>query len=289
MRELWKSIKNYEGLYQASNLGKIKSCKRYGVKERILNGEIDEWGYRRICLSKNKKTRKYKAHRLILEAFLPNKDKTLQVNHKDGNKLNNNVNNLEWAEYSENTKHAYDNNLIKERRKSEYYKNDLENEFWKKIKDFPYSVSSYGRVRNDRTNLLLKPSLTCGYYKVRLSYDGIVKDITIHNLVYCTFNNLNNIPEGYVVDHIDSNKINNKLDNLQLITLSENVKNALYKTGTNNSVKAVIQMTLNDEYINEFPSCVEAAKQLGVDSSTISKVCRGIKYKSHGGFHFKYK
>ena len=64
----------------------------------------------------------------------------------------------------------------------------------------------------------------------------------------------------------------------------------IYKTKTNSNAKAVIQMTLKDEYINEFPSCAEAARQLGLDSSVISKLCRkDPKYKSHGGFHFKYK
>ena len=255
---------------------------------KILKGSISEGGYKYYRLSKNNVKKMFYAHRLVAEHFLENEDNLPVVNHKDGNKLNNNINNLEWVNYSENTQHAYENKLIKERRISEYYTEDLDGEIWKQIPNYPYSVSSLGRVRNDRTNLLLKGSLTCGYYKVRLSYKGQVIDKMIHHLVYCIFNNLEEIPSGYTIDHKDANKLNNKLDNLQLVTLSENVKNALYKTKTNNITKPVIQMTLNEEYIAEFPSAAEAARTLNLDSSTISKVCRGVN-KSHGGFHFKYK
>ena len=66
-----------------------------------------------------------------------------------------------------------------------------------------------------------------------------------------------------------------------------NVKSALYTTKTNSSCKKVEQLTLSDKHISFFDSCAEAARSLGLDSSTISKVCRG-KNKSHGGFHFRY-
>ena len=277
-----KQINGYNNYYIYDN-GDVLNIST----NKILKGSIGENGYKYYRLSKDNNKTMFYAHRLVAEHFLENPNLLPIVNHKDGNKLNNQLSNLEWVSYSENAKHAHDNNLIKQVSKREYYKEDLENEQWKKIYDYNYSISTYGKVRNDNTLLLLKPSLACGYYKVRLSKDGIVKDMIIHNLVYCVFHDMLNIPDGYVINHINACKTDNRLENLRLITLSENVKAALYDTKTNSSCKKVEQLTLTDKHIAYFNSVAEAARKLKLDSSTISKVCRGIN-KSHGGFHFKY-
>ncbi|MCI7206199.1 MAG: HNH endonuclease [Clostridium sp.] len=277
-----KRIPNYEDYFIYDN-GDVLNTKT----NKMLKGSIGEHGYRYYRLSKNNVKKMFYAHRLVAENFLMNDEDLPVVNHKDGNKLNNNVDNLEWITYSKNTEHAYSNKLIVSMRKREYYKEDLLDEIWKKVPNYNYSVSNLGRIRNDKTLLLLKPSLTCGYNKVRLSNNGIVSDIMVHKLVYCVFNEINDIPEGYVIDHINANKTDNSLKNLRLITLSENVKSALYVTKTNSSCKKVEQLTLTDIHIAFFDSCAEAARTLGLDPSTISKVCRGTN-KSHGGFHFKY-
>lgn len=277
-----KQINGYNNYYIYDN-GDVLNIST----NKILKGSIGENGYKYYRLSKDNNKTMFYAHRLVAEHFLENPNFLPIVNHKDGNKLNNQLSNLEWVSCSENTKHAHDNNLIKQVSKREYYKEDLENEQWKKIYDYNYSISTCGRVRNDNTLLLLKPSLVCGYYKVRLSKNGIVKDMIIHKLVYCIFHDMLNIPDGYVIDHINACKTDNRLNNLRLITLSENVKAALYDTKTNSSCKKVEQLTLTDKHIAYFNSVAEAARKLKLDSSTISKVCRGIN-KSHGGFHFKY-
>ena len=134
---------------------------------------------------------------------------------------------------------------------------------------------------------MLKPSLTCGYYKVRLSKDGKITDWLIHRLVYFVFSEIDVLPKEKIIDHIDGNKLNNSYKNLRLTTVSENVNSALYNTKTNSSCKKVEQLTLIDEHIQYFDSVAQAARELKLDSSTISKVCRGVN-KSHGGFHFKY-
>lgn len=277
-----KKIQNYTNYYIYDN-GDVLNIKT----EKILKGSIGENGYKYYRLSENGNKKMYYAHRLVAEAFLENPNNLLVVNHKDGNKLNNNVDNLEWVTYAENITHAHSNKLIQKRKKSNYYKEDLENEQWKKIFNYHYSISSYGRIRNDETLLLLSPTLTSGYQKVRLSSNGIVKDFQVHYLVYCIFNEIDSIPKGYVIDHIDANKINNKLENLRLLSLSENVKMAYYIQKVNNSCKKVRQMDLQGKYIKDFPSCAEAARQLNLDSSAISKVCRG-KNRSHGGYTFIY-
>lgn len=111
MIEEWKDIPNYEGLYQVSNYGKVISKKRSGTPGRLLKGEIDEDGYIRIALCKNNKIKKYKAHRLVMMAFNNTDNPDLQVNHIDGNKKNNKINNLEWCTPAYNTIHSFVNNL----------------------------------------------------------------------------------------------------------------------------------------------------------------------------------
>lgn len=122
MEEIWKNIKGYEGLYQISNLGKVKSLERkryngqnyYMQQEKILKLQNDKYGYKTIMLHKDKKSKNLKVHRLVAQAFLTNPQNKLEINHKDGNKSNNCVNNLEWCTSIENVRHAFSNNLIKQ-------------------------------------------------------------------------------------------------------------------------------------------------------------------------------
>lgn len=108
MKEIWKDIPDYKGSYQVSNLGKVKSLNYNQQKyERILKPVKTANGYFVVNLSGHI----YGIHRLVAMAFLNNKNNYPQVNHKDGNKQNNCVENLEWCSCSENLKHAYKNKL----------------------------------------------------------------------------------------------------------------------------------------------------------------------------------
>ena len=276
-----KLIPNYENYWIFDN-GDVYNENT----KQVLKGSIGEHGYRYYRLSKDNKKKMFYGHRLVAEAFLDNPNDLPVVNHKDGNKLNNNVDNLEWVSYSDNTKAWHEGRASKKNQKLEYYTGDLENENWKPYQN--YLVSNYGRVRHATKNNLLKPSLTCGYYKVRLSKDGLTEDKMVHKLVWELFSDWDMPDNISVIDHIDGNKTNNYINNLRKISLSENVKAALYETKTNATAKRVAQYDLNGNFIKEFPSAAAAARELNLDSSVISKVCRGDKYKSHGGFKFKY-
>lgn len=117
--EIWKDIKGYEGYYQVSNLGRVKSLNtrlkyRYGYrtrKGRILKPSISHKGYFKITLSKNNKSRNATIHRTVAQAFIPNPENKPCTNHKNGIKTDNRVENLEWCTISENTQHAYDTGL----------------------------------------------------------------------------------------------------------------------------------------------------------------------------------
>lgn len=110
MKEIWKDIENFEGLYQVSNFGRIKSFPRTGTQTkdiRIKKITLSTKGYMRTSLWKNKKSSMKSIHRLVAQAFIPNPNNLPQINHKDGNKTNNNVENLEWVTAKENVAHAY--------------------------------------------------------------------------------------------------------------------------------------------------------------------------------------
>ena len=107
MKEIWKDVKGYEGLYQVSNLGNVKSLDRVvehekgNLTKRNLKGDILKirtiHGYAYITLSKDNKLKSYRVHRLVAQAFIPNPNNYPTVNHKDENRLNNRVDNLEWC------------------------------------------------------------------------------------------------------------------------------------------------------------------------------------------------
>lgn len=109
--EIWKDIKDYEGLYQVSNLGRVKSVKKE-IKycngkiviypEKILKGFISTSGYFAVDLYKNNTRKRFYVHRLVAEEFIENPLNKPEINHIDEDKLNNRVENLEWCTSSEN-------------------------------------------------------------------------------------------------------------------------------------------------------------------------------------------
>jgi hypothetical protein len=128
-KEIWKDIKGFEGIYQISNFGNIKSLSRKTKNgkcksDKILKKTLDNKGYQNITIHKNFKKSIFKVHRLVAEAFIPNPYNKPQVNHIDGNKTNNLVTNLEWCTNSENQIHSYKNGL---KQTKKVYQYDLNN------------------------------------------------------------------------------------------------------------------------------------------------------------------
>ena len=124
MEEIWKDKKNYEGLYQVSNLGRAKSLDRYIKgkghslqlkKGRILKPMKDNNGYLKVRLCNGEKSKTFNLHRLVAEAFIDNPDNLPYVNHKDENKTNNVVTNLEWCDRSYNNNYGTRNKRISEK------------------------------------------------------------------------------------------------------------------------------------------------------------------------------
>lgn len=134
--EVWKDIAGYEGLYQVSNLGRVKSLPRirktygkrtYKTKEKVMIAPLSINGYHRICLTKDGKQKHYFVHRLVAIAFMGEQDHYEVVNHINGNKLDNRVENLEFCTQSHNVKEAYRLGLGKGTgRKIEQYTKNME-------------------------------------------------------------------------------------------------------------------------------------------------------------------
>jgi hypothetical protein len=112
MKEIWKDIKNYESLYQVSNLGNVKNLKT----NKILSSNANQYSYRYVQLRKDNRWKQYSVHRLVAITFIPNPNNHPTVNHIDRNKHNNRVDNLEWCSYSDNVKHFW--KLYKEKSNS---------------------------------------------------------------------------------------------------------------------------------------------------------------------------
>lgn len=130
METIWKDIPNYIGYYQISNTGQIKSLERKvkssksrqglrTVNERLIKTRIDKYGYETVILRKENIDKHFTIHRLVATCFIPNPENLPSINHKDENKLNNIVDNLQWCtvKYNNlyNNRQTKINNILKER------------------------------------------------------------------------------------------------------------------------------------------------------------------------------
>lgn len=118
-KEVWKPVVGHEGLYEVSSIGRVKRVERYAPyrdgfrikREKILSPNVINGGYQQVLLTKNMVRRGHLVHRLVANAFIDNPDGLPQVNHKDGNKKNNTVSNLEWCTAKENMLHSVVNGM----------------------------------------------------------------------------------------------------------------------------------------------------------------------------------
>jgi hypothetical protein len=337
--EIWKNINGYEN-YEVSSLGNVRN-KTTG---RILK-TANKGGYYSVGLSKGK-TKTFSVHQLTAKAFIPNPENKSQVNHKDKNGLNNNINNLEWMTSGENNKHrsagvkqttnqnleiyrihpstnqilekynsieeaakwTIEKNLTKNLNSArsciscsvrettncsfgfkwkKVEQNTLENEVWSEVvidnqKIENYYVSSLGRFKNKKGVIMkdYKPHHS-GYIYLRVN----IKKYALHRLIAQTFiPNLENKP---FVNHIDGDKTNNSVSNLEWCTCSENNLHN-HKIGlTKGNTRKIIQYDLEMNEIKKFYRILDASKELNISYSCIKDVLKE-KQKSSKGFIFKY-
>ena len=362
-QEIWKDIEGYEGKYQVSNLGRVKSLSR------IINGKrhkthyitpVHSRNYRLARLFDNGKVKLVGIHRLVAMAFVDGYKPGLVVNHKDENPLNNTPDNLEWVTpyYNQMYGTAMERSAIKRRKpvlkinadgevvgtyksitdaardmgvteqaitscchgrnrwakgfhfafskekssietvsqpKVRYRKVDnLPGEEWRDVVGYEglYMVSNMGRVKivgklRKGEKIKRQSKISGRYYYTCLSKNGFHHTIAVHRLVAMAF--CDGYQPGLHVNHIDENSLNNHADNLEWVTGEYNRSYGhIREKWSASRCKPVIQMTLDGEFVREWPSIKEAAAVIGKTGSAISGCCYR-KSKSAGGYKWKFK
>lgn len=354
--EVWKLIPGYTN-YEASTRGRIRN-NRNGY---ILNPSVNFSGYLEVNISKQKAKQKVElVHRMITQTFLPNPENKRTVNHKDHNRTNNNLSNLEWSTHSEQSNHSRKRKLTTEEHSSKYtwgkrriWKCDVDTgeriEMFETVRDASCAVKSKGsgssQIFNVAENHEISTSIP-GCKQGRLTavgfkweFDelrtliseewrdidpidangadgyqistlgrlrdpkGIVRSphgpgysqhalngkvLRAHRLVALTF--LPRVEGREFVNHIDGNKNNPVIDNLEWVTRSENAKHA-FETGLHAppTTKHVLQYDLEGKLIREFESIKAAGENVGVGRLTAalwrgsSGVCGGYIWKKRNG------
>ena len=209
---------------------------------------------------KNKKYSKSQ-HRLLAEYFLENPYNYECVHHIDGNRLNNSLDNLKWVSYSENNTYkkapSVDHN--------DYNEYDINEEEWITLKDTKYMISNLGRVKNAEQNKILKGKITStGYREYCLTINHKKRSYLGHRLVYEAWNGK---IQG-VINHIDGNKLNNRITNLEDVSSSENDLKAIYETKTH-QFKKTAQYDEEWNLIQVFENNADAARHMGVKPQSI--------------------
>ena len=286
--ELWKDIIEFNG-YECSTEGRIRNKTTY----KLLSNSVCCSGY----AVSNIRGKNFKFHRIIAQTFLPNFQDKPTVEHKDDIKLNNRVYNLKWATHKEQQQYVKE----KESRKTQYGAkigtsclNNLKDEIWKVITDYPeYEISNMGRIKYP-VRKGVKP------YKKRITYGGSSNDgyktfqlrnnnekisKGIHGLVAQEF--INN-PNNYnIVNHIDGDKKNNRFNNLEPCTRSQNTQHA-YDNDLISGKRIIYQLDINNNIIKEWNTIKDAYETLKLSRTVINAVLSG-RNKTSGGDYWCYK
>ncbi len=308
--EIWKDVVGFENEYQVSNYGRVKNKERLvthyatetGVrilKSRIRKLSINGEGYHHVRLSKNNIVKTIRVHKMVADAFLNNSNHNLIINHKNFNKLDNRVENLEWMSRLENTRHytefyfpIKEIKLVYIETKNVYkFDFDINKEFWLDIKKYEgiYKISSFGRILslsrksfNGRTlfEKILKCSTDRDGYIIVYLFDnfGKKKNYKVHRLVaeYFIENKLS-FPQ---VNHRDCNKKNNIVTNLEWVDDKTN-KSHFSLSGhklkgeeiSNSKLKNNDILQIRELYKNK-TSQIEIAKKFNINQNTVCKIIR---------------
>ena len=265
--EVWRDIEGYEGLYQVSNLGNIKSLA-FGPKnhpnvqpqERLLKISKSSTGYMHVQLYKEGISSTKLVHKLVASTFIDNPYNKPEVNHIDSNRTNNNVENLEWVTRTENMRHAANNRIRKQTNQ-----NNKESRIKKRGK---YQVLQY-TPDGKFVNIWNSVSDVVEFYKC--DKYGIYRSIAGKNKTSICYRWLKHKP---------GENIQLKIPALNYQWRAETEKSYYHRTGRKG--KMVEQYTLNGEFVKKWENCIQAAEELSVDKQNIYKCANGKARKAYG-------
>ena len=268
--EIWKGIDGFDGIFQISNMGRVKNIKNNKLINHYKSPKLEPVA----ILRTNGEKRHYRLKQLVAEYFVPNQENKEYVMNIDGNLENNKADNLKWVD-------KYDLKINLNLDKT--IDND---EIWKNIKEFPsYQISNYGNVRHKYKLNSLKKVLVGGYYTVGLR-DSNLKPVTlqIHRIVANHFiENPNNYKQ---IDHIDNNKLNNHINNLRWATQSQNINSYNQNFNKFKYMRKINQYDLEGNLIKEWLNVKEIVKENPTfDADIIRASCRNNYFT----FNYKWK
>lgn len=245
------------------------------LNNHFLKGSIRN-GYHYYQLTGKGWKKNFPAHRLVAEAFLDNVERLPIVHHKNGDKLDNKVDNLEWVTYSKNAIEVIRQvPRTNKRPKYEYYNgNIVEDEEWAQYRDTNYYISNYGRLWNRENNRILKQHEgRGGYLYFTITINKKTVKLIAHRAVFESFNHIV-LTTQEQIDHINANRQDNRLCNLQLVSSQGNNYLRSERLKENNDYY-IYQKTLDNEVIAIYLSIADAARAVGVADGSISNCIQG--------------
>lgn len=266
-----------ETSYVVNPHGRVRNLRT----NRTLNGSILH-SYRYINLRQDGMNRNKAIHRLVAEAFIPNPENKPYVDHIDGDRLNNDISNLRWATELENANNIHLDKTPEKPKFKEvvFTQEELDNEIWKEYKDTGYLISNLGRVRGIKNKILSGTKLMSGYISYSLSRENLLG----HLLVWMTF--VGDKKENTDINHIDGNKHNNRLSNLEEVSHQENMQKAADETNAWNFRK-VGEYNDKGELLNVYLNASDAARQIGILPGSMRNTIRR-NGKCFNGLTYKY-
>lgn len=263
-------INNQETSYRIYDNGQVMNEKTgHHYKGTIRNG------YRWFDLRWDGKKYSRSQHRLVAEAFLENPENLEYVHHINSNRLDNRIENLKWVSSSENN--LKENKNDRKIDHKDYQEYDESKEEWKTFRDTIYMISNLGRAKNAKTDKLLQGKITnSGYREYCLTIDGKKRSYRAHKLVWEVWVGT----EQDVINHINGNKLDNRLENLENVSNQENVLKAIYETQTHRFKKTACYDE-EGNLVRIFMNNADAARQMGIRPQSIqAAISKG--YRSCG-------